>query len=298
MKESENIPGWRLTEDALRELASEITAGKSLVPSPWLESARVAVLLSFDVDTQTWELMNGGQSSLSDRSQGEFGARVGLDRVVDLLRDYDVPASFFIPAVSAMLHPNIVETIQSSKAHEIGVHGWIHEHPTWLEPDEELSLMERSIDVLTRQSGIRPLGYRAPAYDIRAYTFELLEKLGFLYDSSLMADDRPYEILAKGEPTGLVELPVEWMRDDATVLDPRGDNYTPPRDWLGVLIDEFDVAYEEKTVFSVAMHPRTIGHRSRIVVLRELIEHIQAKGGAWFATHRQVAEEAKKLLAG
>ena len=296
MTKSANMPEWRISEEALRSIASEISAGKTLLPESWPHQSRVAVLLSFDVDTQTWELMDGGRPSLGDMSQGEYGARVGLGRIVDVLADFETPASFFVPAVSAMLYPSIVETIRSNQDHEIGVHGWIHEHPSWLEPDEELSLMERSLNVLTEQSGTRPVGYRAPAYDIHAHTFEILEKLDFLYDSSLMADDRPYEILAKGEPTGLVELPVEWIRDDATVLDPRGDNYTSPREWLRTLIDEFDAAYEEKTVFSVTMHPRTIGHRSRIVVLRELIDYIRSKGGAWFATHRQAAEEARKLV--
>ena len=300
MTESEKIPGWRISEEALRSIASEISAGRTLVPESWPNQSRVAVLFSFDVDTQTWELMKGGRPSLSELSRGEYGARVGLGRVVDLLADFEIPASFFVPAVSAMLYPTIVETIQSNQDHEIGVHGWIHEHPSWLEADEELSLMERSLSVLTEQcgtAGTRPVGYRAPAYDLHAHTFEILQKLDFLYDGSLMADDRPYEILAKGEPTGLVELPVKWLRDDATILDPRGENYTSPREWLRTLTDEFDVAYEEKTVFSVTMHPRTIGHRSRIIVLRELIDHIQSKGNVWFATHRQAAEEARKLLA-
>jgi peptidoglycan/xylan/chitin deacetylase (PgdA/CDA1 family) len=298
MKKSKTLPGWRISEDALRSIASEISAGKTLVPESWPDHSRVAVLLSFDVDTQTWELMHGGHPSPCDLSQGEYGARVGLGRIVDLLADFEIPASFFVPAVSAILHPSIVDTIRSNQDHEIGVHGWVHEHPSWLEPDEELTLMERSLDVLTEQGGTRPVGYRAPAYDLHAHTFEILQKLDFLYDSSLMADDRPYEILAKGEPTGLVELPVEWLRDDATVLDPRGENYMSPREWLRTLIDEFDVAYEEKTVFSVTMHPRTMGHRSRIVVLRELIEHIQGKGDVWFATHGQAATEAHKLLDG
>ena len=179
--------------------------------------------------------MDGGRPSVSELSRGEYGARVGLGHVVDLLADFEIPASFFIPAVSALLHLTIVETIQSNQDHEIGIHGWIHEHPSWLrEPDEELSLMERSLNVLTEQSGTagtRPVGYRAPAYDLHAHTFAILERLDFLYDSSLMADD-------------------------ATVLDPRGENYTSPREWLRTLTDEFDAAYEEKTGFSHRCSPR------------------------------------------
>ena len=160
------MPGWQMSEESLRALASEISAGRSLVPQSWPEDNRVAVLLSFDVDTQTWELMNGGRPSSSDLSQGEYGARVGLQRVVDRLTEYRVPASFFVPAVSAMLHPGMVETLCAAGGHEIGVHGWVHEHPSSLEPSEELDLMERSVGLLTSQAGRRPVGYRAPAYDV------------------------------------------------------------------------------------------------------------------------------------
>ena len=93
-------PGWQMSEESLRILASEISAGRSLVPPGWPENSRVAVLLSFDLDTQTWEPMNGGSPSSSDLSQGEYGARVGLQRVVDRLTEYRVPASFFVPAIS------------------------------------------------------------------------------------------------------------------------------------------------------------------------------------------------------
>ncbi len=124
------------------------------------------------------------------------------------------------------------------KMSEESLRGWVHEHPSSLEPREELDLMERSVELLTKQAGQRPVGYRAPAYDVHAHTFDILKRLGFLYDSSLMAADRPYEILAKDEPSGLVELPVEWIRDDATLLDPRSDNFTTPRRWLQSLVDE------------------------------------------------------------
>ena len=99
--------------------------------------------------------------------------------------------------------------------------------------------------------------------------------MDFLYDSSLMADDRPYEIVAEGEPTGLVELPVEWILDDAPLVNPRGGNYSAPRDVLQVYIDEFDRAWEEGTMPVLTTHPHYIGHRSRIVILEGLIEHIQ-----------------------
>jgi peptidoglycan/xylan/chitin deacetylase (PgdA/CDA1 family) len=117
--------------------------------------------------------------------------------------------------------------------------------------------------------------------------------LGFLYESSLMADDSPYELLADGQPTGVVELPVEWILDDAPLVDPRGNAYSPPRDLVQVWIDEFDRAYAEGGMFLLTMHPHISGHRSRIVALEQLITHIKSKPSVWFATHRQAAEYVK-----
>ena len=106
----------------------------------------------------------------------------------------------------------------------------------------------------------------------------------------MMADDRPYELVIQGKPSGIVELPVEWILDDAPLMNPLGNRYSNPRDVLQVYKDEFDVAYSEGTMFLLTMHPHYIGHRSRIVVLRELIEHMKSKPGVWFATHREAAE--------
>jgi len=118
--------------------------------------------------------------------------------------------------------------------------------------------------------------------------------MGFLYDSSLMADDRPYELLADGEPTDLVELPVQWILDDAPLMNPLGDRYANPRDVLDVYKDEFDVAYDEGTTFVLTMHPHYIGHRSRIVILRELIEHINARPDVWYGTHEEAVRWVRK----
>jgi peptidoglycan/xylan/chitin deacetylase (PgdA/CDA1 family) len=115
-----------------------------------------------------------------------------------------------------------------------------------------------------------------------------------LYDSSLMADDDPYELLDQDEPTGIIELPPEWIRDDAvyynfvrfSALRP----YTPPSAVGEIFTAEFDGAWDESGLFLLTMHPHITGHRSRMPVLERLIKHMKAKGGCWFATHAQVAE--------
>src|SRR5262249_32250029 len=217
----------------------------------------------------------------------------GLGRVLDLLDRNRIPASFFIPAVSLMISPEMTGMIKRSGRHEFAVHGWIHERNSGLAGDVERELVQRAVDTLTKLTGTRPVGYRAPSWNFSPNTLSIVRDLGFLYESSLMADDSPYELLADGKPTGLIELPVEWILDDAPLVDPRGNAYSPPRELVRVWIDEFDKAYAEGGMFLLTMHPHISGHRSRIVALEQLIAHLKSKPGVWFATHREAAEYVK-----
>ena len=287
-------PGIHLDLEEIRTIANRVRAGRSLQPTTWPNGARVAVSISFDVDNDTIAIARNETPSISAMSQGEYGARVGLRRVVELMARHEIPASFFIPAVSLVINPDIVDVIQASGRHEFGVHGWIHELNTELDAETERELVTRAVTYLTEATGSRPVGYRAPSWNFSPNTLNIVKGLGFLYDSSLMADDRPYELMQNGEPTGIVELPVEWILDDAPLMNPRGSSYTPPRELLQVYIDEFDKAYEEGTLFLLTTHPHIIGHRSRIIILEHLINHIQAKGDVWFATHQQIAEYVKE----
>ena len=287
------VPGWQWTVDQIDETVNQVRAGRNLQPDSWPGGARVAVLLSFDVDNETIALRYG-EPTIGSLSQGEYGARVALQRVVALIDRHEIPASFFIPSESLRLNPHMADVIQQSGRHEFAVHGWIHERNSDLPADVERELVQRAVDYLTQATGERPVGYRAPSWNFSPNTLDIIRDLGFLYDSSLMADDRPYELNAAGEPTGLIELPVEWILDDAPLVNPLGGRYSAPRDVLQVYKDEFDVAYEEGTMFLLTMHPHYIGHRSRIVILRELIDYIGAKEGVWFATHRQAAEYVKE----
>jgi peptidoglycan/xylan/chitin deacetylase (PgdA/CDA1 family) len=153
--------------------------------------------------------------------------------------------------------------------------------------------LQRSVDTLERLSGSRPVGIRTPSWDFSDHTLDLIRDLHLTYDSSLMADDDPYEILADGEATGVVEIPVEWIRDDAPCLTMERYTgvrpYTPPRDLLPIWIDEFEDARRAHGLFQLTMHPHLIGHRSRIVVLEQLMDHIVASGSVWFARHDEIA---------
>ena len=286
-------PAWEWSEDSIRKVVGAVRAGRSLQPKQWPGGARVAVLLSFDVDNETVSL-RFGEPTVGALSQGEYGARVALGRVVNLLDRQRIPASFFIPAVSLMLHPEMADVIKAAGHHEFAVHGWIHEMNTALPADVERDLVRRALEYLTRVTGTKPVGYRAPSWNFSPATLSIIRELGFTYESSMMADDRPYELLQDGQATGIVEIPVEWILDDAPLFNVQGANYSPPREVAQVWIDEFDKAWEEGTMFVLTMHPHVIGHRSRIVALELLIDHIKKKGNVWFATHRQAAEYVKQ----
>ena len=288
-------PGWRWTMDSVNTVVNAVRAGRSLQPASWPNNARVAVLLSFDVDNETVSL-RFGEPNPGSLSQGQYGSRQGLQRIVRLLDRHSIPATFFIPSVSLALAPQMADVIKKSGRHEFAVHGWIHEMNATLPDSAERALLTKAIAELTQLTGTKPTGYRAPSWNFSPNTLSILRDLGFRYESSLMADESPYELLQNGASTGLVELPVEWILDDAPLYDPRGNSYSPPRDVAQVWMDEFDKAYEEGTMFLLTMHPHISGHRSRIVALEQLIAHIQAKGGGrvWWATHGDAAEYVRR----
>jgi peptidoglycan/xylan/chitin deacetylase (PgdA/CDA1 family) len=197
-----------------------------------------------------------------------------------------------VPAVSALLDTAEVPRIAAA-GHEIGIHGWIHENNSLLDRATERDLMLRARDVLARQAGRDPVGHRSANWDLSPHTIDLVRELGLAYDSSLMADEEPYELLLDGVPSGVVEVPVEWLRDDAVYFlfnrNPATRPYATPEDVLRIFLREFDAAWEDGSVFQLVMHPFVIGYRSRIWILEEIIRHAAAKGRCWFATHADIA---------
>jgi peptidoglycan-N-acetylglucosamine deacetylase len=285
-------PGITWNDEQLKAAVAPVRAGRVLTPRPWPNGARVAVCLTFDVDNESFTLLRGDTTPVT-LSAGEYGAMKGLPRVLEALDRHGIAGSFYIPAVSAMLHPQMIAEIRKRGRHEIGVHGWIHENlPELNNAAEEERLLNQAIDYLTKASGKRPVGYRAPSWAFSQHTLGLVRKAGFLYDSSLMANDEPYELVSNGQPTGLIELPVEWILDDAPYFGRTGALPSPAA-IFDVYRDEFDRAYQEGTMFMLTMHPHVIGHRSRIVHLEKLIAYMKAKSGVWFATAEEIAKASK-----
>jgi peptidoglycan/xylan/chitin deacetylase (PgdA/CDA1 family) len=294
MTSEKPLEPWQWSEEQWRGIVGHVRAGRPYRPASWKDGKRCAVALSFDADHETNELRDGGKS-IGRLSWGQYGSRVGVPRILDLLARHDVKATFYVPAVAALLYEDEQRRVVA-EGHEIGIHGWIHELNSVLPYEAERELMFRSTDTLERITGVRPVGLRTPSWDFSPGTLAIEKELGLLYDSSLMADEDCYELLLDGEETGIVELPVEWVRDDAVYfmmhrfqsLRP----YTPPTDVLDIFRREFDAAYEDGGLFQLTMHPHIIGYRSRIWLLEELIRHAKSKD-VWFATHADIAAYAK-----
>ena len=289
------IEPWQWPEAQWRRIVGHVRAGRRLRPRSWKDGARCAFAISFDSDHETNELRDGAKS-IGRLSWGQYGNRVAIPRILELLRRHDVPASFYVPAVTALLYPEEQRDI-AGQGHEIGIHGWIHELNSTLSYEAERDLMLRSAEVLERIAGTRPIGMRTPSWDFSPHTLRIAKEMALTYDSSLMADEDCYELLLDGEPTGVIELPVEWVRDDAVYFwmnrFASHRPYTPPADVFDIFRREFDAAYAEGGVFQLTLHPHVIGYRSRIWIVDELLSHARSQKGVWFATHGQLVAWAK-----
>jgi peptidoglycan/xylan/chitin deacetylase (PgdA/CDA1 family) len=287
----QNQPGTKWTDEQLRQTVDLARVGRRLTPKSWPNGARVAVCLSFDTDAEA-PLLRDGTTSPTTLSASDFGAEIGVQRIVTMLDKYQVPASFFVTGVDAMLHPDMVAAILKSGRNEIGVHGWIHEFPPRLAEGEEERLLDKAIAALTKATGKRPVGYRAPSWAFSGITLDLIRKKGFLYDSSLQALDEPYEIKSRGEDTGLVELSIDWTLTETPYLGQNG--HMPSPELLYQLYKgEFDGAYREGTMFVLTLHPYLSGHRAPMEQLDKFVAYMKAQPGVWFATCGQAAEYVK-----
>lgn len=284
-------PGRKWSEAELRQASMHVRAGRKLTPRSWPNGARVAVALTFTLNN-TASNIAAGDSAVVQLTGGEFGAVAGLPRVLEVLDRHDVPATFFVAPTAAIIDPQMIPEILERKRHEIGTLGWSDENPLALSAAEEDALLTKAVEYLTKAAGRRPVGARGPSDQVSLNTMRLLKEKGFLYDSTLMAMDEPYELLLDGKPSGLIELPVSRYLDDRTTLSAArfGPSAMPsPELVFEVYRDDFDVAYEEGTLYLLTLHPHLIGMRSRIGHLDELLRYIKSKPNVWFATGEQIA---------
>jgi peptidoglycan/xylan/chitin deacetylase (PgdA/CDA1 family) len=259
---------------------------------PWPDGAQVAVAITFDVDAECGWLAEGEAYAkrLTTLSEARFGVTRGLPRILELLEDVGVGATFYVPGDTAERHPEKLTGLLDPR-HEIGHHGHLHLRSDKVSPDDQRREVERGLEALDRHLGVRPRGYRSPSWEMTPETFDLLLEHGFAYDSSMMGDDRAY--LERREDRSILELPVHWSLDDwpyfAWNLETEGNLASPER-VLQVWMRELQNALLDGRLMTITMHPEVIGRGYRIDVLRSFIEGARTLGNVWFATHGQIAD--------
>lgn len=269
---------------------------------------RFSVCLTFDFDAMSAWIGSAKTRNPSAISRGEFCA-VAIDRILKLLRRYDLPATFYIPGHTALAFPDHVKAIRDA-GHEIGHHGWIHENPADFDVKGERDILDRGLDALHKAAGVRPTGYRSPAWDVSTRTIALLREYGFLYDSSFMGNDvLPYYLregdiadtegpYVFGQPVELVEIPVAWHLDDFPnfeFLPGFTTALNPPSAVEEIWFGDFQWGYEnvEGGVLDLTMHPQVIGRGNRMLMLERLINRIRDHDGVAFERMETVASRWK-----
>jgi len=209
----------------------------------------------------------GYEHRLSRCSERTYGLGAGLTRILAVLAEFDVRATFYVPGVTAERHPDEIAGLAASE-HEIGHHGHTHRFPDTLRDSEQRSEIVAGTAALQALVGQTPAGYRAPGWELTRVTLDALGESGFAWDSSLMGDDRPYLVEAAGRR--LVELPVHWALDDA----PHFSQTTDPAGLLAVWEHELSVARSERRHVTVTCHPEILGRAHRVDVLRRLLDGV------------------------
>ncbi len=267
---------------------------------PWPGGARCAAVLSFDMDGETipfvYDPANAARR-LTLQSEASYGPTVGVPRILSLLEQHGIPATFFVPGFTAEHHPDVLEEM-IRRGHEVGHHGYLHERPDFVSEEHEAAILVKGLEVLESITGKRPLGYRSPAWELKPSSPALLKQHGFLYDSSLMGDDKPYLIQAGGDGQTLIEIPIQWINDDwpqfgFSSVPSLGFGIASPQKVFEVWSEEFAGYHEYGGCYVLTMHPFVIGRPSRVRLLDRMIRFINGFDDVWWASLEQVAQHVQ-----
>lgn len=280
------------------------------------------ILCGYGVDVDAvagWLGSYGGEDSPDDISRGMFAGDVGTHRLLKMFKKFNLTTTWFVPGHSAETFPDAMKAVVEA-GHEIGIHGYSHENPLAMTPEQEEIVLDRCIEVITKLTGKRPTGYVAPWWEFSMVTNELLLKKGIKYDHSLMHDDHhPYYVrvgdswtkidyskhpddwmkpLVRGTETDLIEIPANWCLDDLPPMmfikkSPNSYGFTNPRDIEDMWRAQFDYVYREYdyAVFPMTIHPDVSGRPHVIMALERLTQHMLSHPGVRFVTLDEMADD-------
>lgn len=262
-------------------------------PIKWPNGARCACAITFDMDADSLIHIARPKDSfnrLYPVSMGRYGPNVALPRILETYRRLGIRQSFFIPAWTMEQYPAAVEAILAG-GHEIGHHGYIHEDPTTVTPNEERYWFEKALEVHRRMTGALPVGYRAPVYNLTMNTLSLLIEHGFHYDSSMMADDIPYRVVT--QHGSLYEAPPHWGTDDWPAFAHFEEigymmPVRSPSSGLSGFFEEFQAHYESAGLWMPVWHPFLTGRLARWSQVEKFLESMLETHQVWFAPLRDI----------
>jgi peptidoglycan/xylan/chitin deacetylase (PgdA/CDA1 family) len=270
-------------------------------PIRWPRGIRAAVCLTFDLDAETAWISRDPENlhRLAVMSQGAYGPKVGVPLLLDFLERNGLRATFFVPGWTAERYPDVVAAIHR-QGHEVGHHGYLHEALEGRSRAEEEEILLKGARILEDITGSRPVGYRAPRYEISHDTVDLLRTHGFLYASNLQDTIWPY--LHPGAPP-LVELPTTWILDDGPyfaygIRPPLYRQIYPPAAVLSTWKDEFRGMHALGGAFTLILHPQFIGRPSRVLMLQALVDYVRTFPGVWLTHGRELAQWVASEAAG
>lgn len=265
-------------------------------PIKWPKNKKAAAAFTFDVDAESGVLCYNAKFSqrVSMMSHQAYGPLVGVPRILAALNSNGIKGSFFVPGYVALRYPDQIRQI-ADEGHEIGHHGHLHEPLIGVTQDQELGFLKRGLDALHKVLDLVPKGYRAPMWEINWWTPKLLAEHGFLYDSSLMDSDVPYELSAGSQKRSIVEMPINWALDDwlkyAFVPDFWGTGVIePPATAIEQFRAEFDAQRANGGLWILTCHPFLSGRPGRAAALAELMRHVSSFDDVWVAPLVEIAE--------
>lgn len=258
----------------------------------WPDGHMCAAALSFDVDAESafvFRYPEKAAKQLGDVEERRFGVRTGIPRILRLLETSGLRATFYVPGFTIARHTPVIKSIRDA-GHEMGAHGNVHETLDTLDAAQEERVMKEQLEIWQTYLGLRPTGYRSPSWELNVGTPALLKRHGFAYDSSLMGDDIPYHLDTPSGP--LVEVPVQWLLDDAPLyrhVYGSSNGIADPDRVIRMWAQEFDGISRENGCFVLTMHPWISGRAGRLLALEQLIRRIRSTPGVWVTTVGEIA---------
>ena len=237
---------------------------------------KIYVCLTFDFDADSAQVRQ--KEDPVRISKGQFAVQRGLSRILTLLERYEIKSTFFVCGWVAESYPGHIDEINLA-GHEIAAHGYLHENLDKLDFNEEIIVHEHTHQILEGMIG-KVKGFRAPYWKLSESTLTILSEMGYVYDSSLMDEDRPYVYSVPESPKNLVEFPVEWFLDDWILFE---THQKTPEEVFEIWKAQFDAILsvedleDSRRVFTLTCHPSCIGHAYRINVLERLIRYMKTK---------------------